>query len=152
MDFIVDKLKDIDFERIDLKLAYLEKKFDKADYFIGFMTGPVRIVFGKVLAVAAIFFSYVNLFLHIAYQNPDPSLLNNARQGAGYAVHGAGDIVKGAVATLNLFGGVFLLLGYNYWIGRFHYEYEEPEPGVETLNPCHPSRPQNRPKEQVINV
>jgi hypothetical protein len=136
-------LTNIDFKRIDNSLAYVEKQCRIPLYLGGFLLGPIYMTtMGKTLLVAGLFFVGINLLLHAVSKNPDPKLLDNARQGAGYIVHGACNFLVGAIATLNLSGNVFLLLGYDYFVGRFHYEYEQPQPGVETLNPYHPSRPE----------
>jgi hypothetical protein len=145
-------LTNTDFKRIDNGLAYVEKKCRVPLYLGGFLLGPIYMAMGKILMLVGFIFAGGNLLLHAISKNPDPKLLNNTKQGAGYVVHGACNFLVGAIATLNLSGSVFLLLGYDYFVGRFHYQHEQPEPGVETLNPYHPSRPKNHSERRLLGT
>ncbi len=128
----------LDFSALDNISARVEKGANFAGYILGFATGPLRIVVGKVQMIMGALFSLGYLIMHAISRHPDPELLDNAKESAGYTMHGAANILRGAVETVNLLGGIFLLLIYDFGIGRFHYSYEVKESGVETLNPFHP--------------
>ena len=128
----------INFAPLDNVAARIEKGGNLAGYLFGFATGPLRIVAGKVEMIAGTLFSLGYLLMYAISRDPDPSFLDNAKESSGYVIHGAANILRGAIETVNLLGGVFLLLIYDFGIGRFHYSDEPREFGVETLNPCHP--------------
>ena len=127
----------IEFRNCDLICANAEKVTNILEYVAGPVVGPIRILAGKVQIIAGAAIASGALAAYLFTDNEDN--LKLALQGWGLVSHGSANMIRGAIASTWILGGLFFLLIYDLGFQcRFHYSAEPMSDGSFTLNPFHP--------------
>ncbi|MBX9743774.1 MAG: hypothetical protein K2X08_01035, partial [Chlamydiales bacterium] len=127
------------FSTIDQGLSFVETGSNQIGYVFGFITGPLKILAGKIMIFAGFIFATYYLGAYAFSETQHQEYLNSAWHSAGYIIHGITDVYRGTCETYNLFGAGFGLFAYDFYVGRFHYSTEKISIEVPSLNPFHPT-------------
>lgn len=132
-----------DVQKRDTYLGNFESGLDKAGYLLGPFIGPPRMTMGKVMMLASFILAMSYLMAYAFDVNQNEEHLKQAKDYAGYFIHGTLNVIKGIFQTFAFSGGIVLLLAYDLSGYRFHYSREEVSGGGVTLNPSHPDFPKH---------
>ncbi|MDP1608031.1 MAG: hypothetical protein Q8L98_01810 [Chlamydiales bacterium] len=127
------------FSSVDQALSFVEAGSNRVGYVFGFITGPWKILVGKIMILAGSVFASYYLGAYALSETQHQEYLNSAWHSAGYIMHGISNVYRGACETCNLFGAGLGLFTYDFYVGRFHYSTEKISIEVPSLNPFHPT-------------
>lgn len=125
------------FSTVDNFLSFVETGSNPVGYVFGFITGPWKVLAGKVMIFASSVLAIYYLGAYAFSETQHQEYLNSAWHSAGYIMHGIADVYRGTCETFNLFGAGFGLFAYDFYVGRFHYSTEKISTEVTSLNPFH---------------
>ena len=119
----------ITFQNIDKCFTAGEKAFNILGWvpFISSATGPVRMIAGKVMAIAAAVLAAATFAA--GYIMNDQKLIQKADQFAGYIWHGLGNFVRGFIESIPIAGNLATILYDSEPDARMRYK-DEPLPIV----------------------